>query len=54
MNRIVPQPHALRFQPIDEPVKHPHQRTDVQNIDPMELAGYEEWKSRYQTDRPAA
>ncbi|HEY1359562.1 MAG TPA: DUF1244 domain-containing protein [Thermoleophilaceae bacterium] len=69
-------------------VKHLRERTDVQNIDLMELAGfcrnclsrwyreeaeergveisdpdarelvygmpYEEWKSRYQTDRPAA
>jgi uncharacterized protein len=69
-------------------VKHLRGRTDVQNIDLMELAGfcrnclsrwyreagrerglevsdpearelvygmpYEEWKSRYQTDRPAA
>jgi uncharacterized protein len=69
-------------------VKHLGERTDVQNIDLMELAGfcrnclsrwyreeaeergvelsdpeareivygmpYEEWKSKYQTDRPAA
>jgi hypothetical protein len=69
-------------------VKHLRERTDVQNIDLMELAGfcrnclsrwyreeaeergirlsdpeareivygmpYEEWKSKYQTDRPAA
>ena len=69
-------------------VQHLRERTDVQNIDLMELAGfcrnclsrwyreaaeergieledavareivygmpYEEWKSRYQTDRPAA
>jgi hypothetical protein len=66
MNFILAKLRALRFEPMEEgkrteleavafrrPVKHLRERSDVQNeiVDGMP---YEEWKSRYQTDRPAA